>query len=569
MLWGSSSDRVILEEAEQRRMHELFAAFKTRRAEARRINGAFYGDHMKEMVETRLRARYDDSMYGALKFDSGITTWDPLPNDVVDKAVTEWDEGSTQRLLRRLADGKTEDFPSESFDNHCRAADFDDVMDHNADIAFLHGTTFVMPEVMYAPRIGLREFSHNVLTPEHFDLEPVPYNRKDYQAVSVYWGDEMSSSDPLHKVTWTLDEWAVFRLEDKEKTAALGSVPSPQDKMWVLLRSGPNKFGRIPGQVFYHRRAPGKLWGKGYGKMLVDAGVDVNCARSFLSYIMSLQIKFPAGQFDAMPEGQNYGPGKPINYGQGERTAVEDMQTDVQRFLDVFIREPRKATSVAVGLSNNEWDPSTVEASGAALIVQNANRDARAMKRRRIYREGLVELYWLGLCVLQVRLTEPETDGEYAGMVIPISGYEGTWVPGQYDKNGEWVENPYDQPRHAPASLVLPPYEPGVAWYRQPWVFVVDVADREYPMLPSERKAKEDDDLEKGRTNPAKELRKENPDITTDEMAYNQVLENKRITAELQKAGAPAAPTSLLKPRAPPPPAPVPPTTEPTPKVTP
>ncbi len=545
MAYATASDDIVTQQAQQRAMHRCYEDWQRRKKSAVKINTVLAGhrDDICKLVSDRLAARYSPETYNEFKFASGIVTSNKLMQDILNKVAIEWEDGSRQRLESNGAEAT--EVKSEAFEKHIATAQYDRLMNTVARMCWLHPAVAVIPEVVFSPRTGMRRFTHRVLTPEHFDLEPSEHDATDYQAFSVYQTLN-DGRDTLCKTTWTLDDWAEYRLED------MGG----DQKKWVMTEMGQNPYGRIPVEIFYGERPVTSLWGPCFGDMLADVTIDVNVAETFLSYTQSLQIKVLGGQFKDFPVGQSWGPGGMINFGTSEDLIELDLQTDVGGFRKTFIDAPRAQASIHVGLQPNEYDPSPPDMSGAALMMQYWNRDKGAIPRRACLKEGLVSLYWLDLAVLAVEVPLAEDEGEYAGQVLPIEGYEGTWTAGKYDENNVWVPSVFDQKTMAPISAVLPPYEPGVSWQQQPVRFGVDVKERKYPKLSSELQTERDWALQHGQTNEVEIMMEDNTDLT-EAQASAQWKANKEINSAKATVARPIG--DRMKPT----PVPAPPDTQP------
>lgn len=525
MLYDSTSNPVV-----EYLGHQLSRdTCEARRQKARIIESVHNGSGTYQLVLEKLRARYDTGKFKALQLDHGIATWNKIMQDILAKVNIEWDGGSVQKL-----DGpggaKLADDEALRFANFIRVAQYDHlVMKPVSRWCWVHPAICVLPVVTWSPNIGMRKFHHILLTPEHFDLEVNPEDHTDWIALHVYGTrpPEKKGRPPIKtKTSWSSEEVVEYDLDEQSGEWKARGKPQP------------NPYGCVPAVIFYGDPSATGVWGHDFGEMLTDLSIEINAAETWLSFMQSLQIKVPMGQFKQFPTGQIYSHGQPVSMGDAESILEVDLQTDIARFREVYIRDPRRQAAITMGLNADEFEITGTPPSGEALKMRKHSVEQMAAARRRPLSEALKQLYWMGQRVLYFQMGFAETKGEHAGKVVPIQGF------GDWPKQGDFVPP-------APES-VLPPYDDTVHyWTQQPFTFHVDVQETVYPELAVERETRQASARAAGFANRVEQFKEVNPDTDLDDKAIRaKIMDNLRMEAEFLKMSQPVkAPVDLMKAR--------------------
>lgn len=435
---------------------------------------AVYGGTFEEYALETLRNRYHPETFAQLRVNHGVQTWNNVLRDLVTRLAVAWSEGATYYLT--ATDGS--EYAGPEFSDFLRQAEFTNLMKRMDVMTELHPRVLVGPDVVPNAQTGKRKLVWRVCAPGQFYAETVS-GTGVVREVAVYGEEERHG-----RIVRTKREWSAEEVESYTE----------QNGSWVLQAREDNPYRCIPFVLFGRDKPVSSLWCDVPGPALADVTIEVCAWETFLGYIGSGQIKVLSGELEQLPSGQSLHHAGVVSLGNAQNINMLDFQTDVERFVRVYINRMRDAAAISVGLDPQDYIIGADQPSAVSLDRRHWNRDKRARNKRSFLVSYLTELYWVTQQFLSVQMAMADSE--------PIEGL-----------------------------AALPPYDAATGDTKG-LSFSVDVNEIQYPESVDERAKREDRDLALGLTNRAEMYLQRNPDLTM-QQAAEAVLRNAQVEARL------------------------------------
>ena len=431
---------------------------------ARDVNRALDGD-VFEFVNDALRSAYHERTYEQMRWQSRISTrLSPIQRGVA-KADKSWAGGEGGEGGEYSLED-VDEAADMLFREHLKRANIDPAIKECSRRCWVQKGFIACPMVV-GDRNGTvpRKFITRLFTPDRYHAIPFPGSPGHLMCLQLYSHD-VNEHYCYQRQDWTAQTWTLWGRKGNEGA-------------WTFLKSEPNIFGVIP--VAMARPNPFNLYHDNFGPALFESTIVINAAQTVQTAHMHTQIKVLAGEFGAITSGQVLQQAGALDLGAGSQVQEIDFQTDQGKFRDVNINGEWQMAAELLGFPADEFDGTQVPQSGEALKIRLYTAMQNAVARQSWLAQFGVDLYWMGLIVLEA---------EMRLYPAPVEGY---------------------------LDRKIPPYTPGLPIEQQPVRFCIKPKPITIPMMASETAEIEDRDLAKGYRSIDDIMASKNPGMTKEE----------------------------------------------------